>query len=196
MFTLPGTPLLNQDDSQQTWLSKVDSIISKEVVIYKNISWSAHFASLQDSALRPQAISALLPLFRDNAHSLTMIRHGMKFVKAATEHVNQGQMPVIVVDQPLYAIAKRLQWNESDEFGEDKFVVLNTGGLHNEMAFLSAIGDWLQGSGWVVLIVNANITTEDRVFVKRISYIKVSVGPSGNVMWPAPENIPCIQREP
>ena len=30
------------------------------------------------------------------------------------------------------------------------------------MALLSAIGDWLQGSGWVVLIVNANITTEGR----------------------------------
>ena len=50
--TLAGTPLLDQDDSQQTWLSKIDitiSTISKEVVIYKNISWSAHFASLQDS---------------------------------------------------------------------------------------------------------------------------------------------------
>ena len=36
------------------------------------------------------------------------------------------------------------------------------GGLHIEMAFLSAIGDWLQGSGWVLLIVKANITTEGR----------------------------------
>ena len=58
VLTVPGTPLLDQDDSQQTWLSKVDSIISKEVVIFKNISWSAHFPCLQDSALIPLAISA------------------------------------------------------------------------------------------------------------------------------------------
>ena len=77
-------------------------------MIYKNISWSAHFASLQDSALRPPASTALLPLFRDNALSLTMIRHGMKLVKAATKHVNPGQTPVIMVDQPLYAIPKKL----------------------------------------------------------------------------------------
>ena len=109
VLTLPGTPLPDQDDSQQTWLSKVDRIISKEVVIHKNISWSAHFASLQDPALRPPAITALLPLFRDNAHSVTMMRHGMKLVKAATEHVNPGQTQVIVVDQPLYAIPKKLQ---------------------------------------------------------------------------------------
>ena len=64
VLTIAGTPLLDQDDSQQPWLSKVDSIISKVVVIYKNISWLAHFASLQDSALRPPAITALLPLFK------------------------------------------------------------------------------------------------------------------------------------
>ena len=54
---------------------------------------------------------------------------------------------------------KKLQWNESDEFGEDKFVVF-MGGLHILLAILRAIGVWLQGSGWILLIVNANITTE------------------------------------
>ena len=53
----------------------------------------------------------------------------MKLIKAATEHVIPGQTLEIVVDQPLYAVAKKMQWNESDEFWETKFVVF-MGGLH------------------------------------------------------------------
>ena len=38
---------------------------------HDNISWSAHFASLQN-ATHPPAITGLLPLFRDNAHSRSL----------------------------------------------------------------------------------------------------------------------------
>ena len=31
--------------------------------------------------------------------------------------------------------------------------------LHIEMAFSSAIGEWLEGSGWIQAFENANITT-------------------------------------
>ena len=50
--------------------------------------------------MRPPAITALLPLFRDNAHSLAIIKHGMDVLKYATEYLNEGQIPVLEVDQP------------------------------------------------------------------------------------------------
>ena len=52
--------------------------------VHDHISWSAHFATLQDSSRRPPAISGLMPLFHDNAHSLALVKHGMDVIAKAT----------------------------------------------------------------------------------------------------------------
>ena len=49
-------------------------------------------------------------MFTENAHSLAMIAHSMKVIKAAVQHLNPLQTPVIALDQPLYALAKQIQW--------------------------------------------------------------------------------------
>ena len=36
------------------------------------------------------------------------------------------------------------------------------GPLHIEMAFLNAIGDWLESSGWVEIIIKSEINTPGR----------------------------------
>jgi len=59
-----------------------------------NISWSAHFASSQN-ATHPPAITVFLLLFRDNAQTLAMVKHGMNVIQQATEHVRPAQVPVI-----------------------------------------------------------------------------------------------------
>ena len=46
------------------------------------------------------------------------------------------------------------------EYGEEKFVVI-FGGLHIEMTALKTLGDWLQGSGWVQALVQAETATAD-----------------------------------
>ena len=66
-----------------------------------------------------------------------MIRHSMDAIQRAFEFLNPGQVPVLTVDQPLFAIAKRIQWQWPDTYGEEQFVVLQ-GGLHIEMAALSS----------------------------------------------------------
>ena len=76
-----------------------------------NISWSAHFATLQDASRRPPAISEIMPLFHDNTHSLALVKHGMVVIAKATEYVNRGKVPVLTVDQPLFAIAKKIPWS-------------------------------------------------------------------------------------
>ena len=64
-----------------------------------------------------------------------MIKHSMIIVKEAVQHLNPGQKPVLAADQPLYAIAKQIQWTWPTTLGEDHFVVM-FGGLHIEMAIL------------------------------------------------------------
>jgi len=82
----------------------------------------------------------------------------MDIVREAVKFLNPKQVPVVALDQPLFAIAKLVQWNWPEVYGEDKFVVL-LGGLHIEMAFLSTIGDLLDGSRWTSILAEAGVTT-------------------------------------
>lgn len=59
----------------------------------------------------------------------------MDMIKQAVHELNPGQVPVITLDQPLHAIAKLIQWNWQETYGEDHFVIM-LGGLHIEMAGL------------------------------------------------------------
>ena len=127
-----------------------------------------------------------------------MIGHSMNMIQAAVHHLNAGQVPVIAVDQPLYAIAKQIQWTWPDSHGESNFVIM-FGGLHIEMTILKVyviivmvlcflivphdltymfisgfllqlLGEWLEESGWTKALVQASIATTGTAE----SFIKVS----------------------
>ena len=98
------------------------------------ISWSAYHAALQQEE-KLAAITALLPLFTDNAYSVAMIKHLMTLVQAAIQHLNHGQTPVLTADQPLFALAKQIQWTWPNTLGENH-IVIRLGGLHIEMAVM------------------------------------------------------------
>lgn len=112
----------------------------------ENTSWAAYRAKNQEPGDQIITPTALLPLFQESAHTVAMIRLSMDVVKSAVEHLNAEQTPVLMFDQPLYALAKQIQWKWPEKYGEDKFVVM-FGGLHIEMAALKTIGDWLQVDG-------------------------------------------------
>ena len=121
---------------EQEWLKAVMSAITDdESDGVPWISWSAYHASIQEASIPLAAINALLPLFMDSAHSTAMIKHAMSVVQAAVNHLNPGQIPVLAADQPLFAIAKQIQWTWPNRFGEDNFVIM-FGGLHIEMTVL------------------------------------------------------------
>ena len=104
----------------------------------RDISWPSYHAKNQNDG-KDVDILVLLPLFREGSKSAAMIRHEMGVVKQAVNHVNPNQTPVIALNQPLYAIAKQIQWNWSDIYGEEKFVIM-IGALHIEMAALKTLG--------------------------------------------------------
>ena len=82
----------------------------------------------------------------------------MDVLKKAIKFLNPAQIPVMAVDQPLFALAKMVQWKWPDTHGEDKYVVM-FGGLHLEMALWSTLGDLLEGSGWTSALVEAEIAS-------------------------------------
>ena len=61
--------------------------------------------------------------------------------------LNPGQTPVSAADQPIYSVAKQIQWHWLDQYGEEKLVMM-FGGLHIEMAAPKSIGTLLRDSGW------------------------------------------------
>jgi len=67
---------------------------------------------------------------------------------------------VLVVDQPLYDLAKKMQWTFPDVFGEDKFVVM-LGGLHIEMVLWSTMGDLLRWCGWPESLKEAGLVKSE-----------------------------------
>ena len=153
------------DKHQLNWLSHIETLFKKDNIDFKkdNISWSAYFASLQQGVPRPAAIVGLFPLFRDSAHSVSTVKHGMDLLQKATSYLNPEQSSVVLsVDQPLYAIAKKLQWEFPNIYGEKKFVIM-MGGLHIKMAFLGVLGQWMEGSGWSRIMKESSVSSEGRV---------------------------------
>ena len=122
-----------------------------------NISWAAYHADQRAQEIST-SITAMLPLFHEDSKSVAMIRHSMDMIKLAVQKLNPAQVPVITLDQPLYAITKKIQWNWPENYGENQFVIV-LGGLHIEMAGLKVIGDWLEDSGWVEALVQAKVAS-------------------------------------
>ena len=60
----------------------------------------------------------MMPLFPESSHSVAMIKHCMDVAKATTNFLNPGQVPVVAADQPLFAIAKQVQWKWPSLYGD------------------------------------------------------------------------------
>ena len=82
----------------------------------------------------------------------------MKIIAKTLKSVNPEQKPIVTADQPVYALAKQIQWQYPNVFGEDRMIVMMSD-LHTEMATMAMIGDWLEGSEWANLFVAAGIST-------------------------------------
>ena len=149
-----------QAEENYMWLEHARRIIEDNTGTDENISWSVFHATCSRHLQLARTISptALLPLFLDNAHAVAMIWHSMDVVKNRVEHVNPDLTHVITLDQPLFALAKQIQWQWPEKYGEDNMVVM-FGGLHIEIAALKKLGDWLRGSGSVQPLVQAEIAT-------------------------------------
>lgn len=87
-----------------------------------------------------------------------MVKHGMDVLRQATTFLNPNQIPVITVDQPLFVLAKMVQWRWPASHGEQVYVVM-MGGLHMEMTLWNVLGDLLDGSGWTAALTEANVAS-------------------------------------
>ena len=148
------------DNAEFEWLENVRHIVDcgfkKDLLTETQwLSWSAFHAANSKSDIFISNI-ALLPLFQESSNSVSMIKHSIDVVMKAVRFLNPSQIPVITMDQPLYAIAKTIQWNWPTSYGDGRLVVM-MGGLHIEMAALKMLGVLLKDSGWVEAVSAAGV---------------------------------------
>ena len=150
-LTLPSPNFIQSHLKKEcAWLEQV--CLTENVTDAVSITWAVHHATPFEVS-----ISSLLPLIRAQAHSVATIKHAMEKIRDTVSFLNPGQTPVLAADQPLYALAKQIQWQWPD-YGEDKFVIM-FGGLHIELASLRSIGTLPQDSGWTSAICEANVAS-------------------------------------
>ena len=65
-------------------------------------------------------VPPLLPLFYEKSNSPAMIRHGMNVVKKTAKFPNDRQIFAMAADQPVFALAKFVQWKWPATDGEEK----------------------------------------------------------------------------
>ena len=142
------------------WLEHVRDELNRE--ISQNVLQISSAAFLAKKLLpngeNQLSRSSLLPLFQEEAASAAMICHAIGVITKAVNFLNQGQVPVVACDQPLYAISKKIQWNFLTVYGEKKPVVMFSG-FHTELPALKALGSWIEDSGWTSVLVQAGVTT-------------------------------------
>ena len=97
-------------------------------------------------------------MFTENAHSLAMIAHAINVIRSAVKHLNPSQIPVVAVDQPMFALAKQIQWKVGGAYDES-YVVMSLSGLHIEMGAFKALGKVVLGSRWPKALTNAAVTS-------------------------------------
>lgn len=126
----------------------------------RGIGYAAHHAQHHRGQKEPANI-AVYPVFRHPPNTIAMMAHTMSTCEKATRHINPTQVPVLAVDQPLYALCKLIQFLQPAKYGEGKFFIM-FGSLHLEMNALKLLGEWLENSGWTEALVRAKVTTQGR----------------------------------
>ena len=134
---------------EMEWLNRVFENIEHNDSL--PLSWSAYNAKYATNINIITSISSMLPMFKEDSHSVSLMTHAMQLIDKVTNFLNPGQTPVLVFDQPLYAIAKTIQWNMPDRFGENKFVIMLEG-LHIDrngiFSFNWFFCHWKEVVGW------------------------------------------------
>ena len=122
---------LKESNREEDWLENTRQVLTeKELSKEDTVSWAAYRASKSSLSSHQSALISLLPMFTENAHSLAMIAHAISVIRAAVKHLNPSQIPVFTVDQPLFALAKQIQWTVGGAYDEDHVVVMLGGITH------------------------------------------------------------------
>ena len=171
---------INENPSEWLKALKQNGLTQRSEEVKQDvISLSAFYSTnLQKQPIKD--ILTMLPLIKESINSPAVVYHCLYLISKLTLKLNPNQIPIVTVDQPVYAIAKQVQWNYPEKF-ESCFLML--GPLHIEMAFLNAIGDWLEGSGWTDVFEKQTLTQSGALKVSLVDRKLREAGMHIKFLW-------------
>ena len=75
-----------------------------------HISWAVYHSKKLSDVTEYEANSAMLLILRDDSKSQDTIKHVLDILINAINKLNPNQTAIIGLDQPLYGILKKIQW--------------------------------------------------------------------------------------
>ena len=148
------------EGKEQMWLNATEFIFKDGVELAAPVGWAAFHAQAIQEPVFPIE-SAVLNIWPDKASTPSMQKHSMETAISVTNKLNPGQIPVLTVDEPLYAICKQLQLQHPDSLGEDKIFIM-LGQLHIEICIQNMLAMLLESSGWSDALSAAGIASPGR----------------------------------
>lgn len=111
-------------EESYVWLERVRTLAQQAIELDEWISWAAYHANTTETPATPPTKSYMFLIFLESSNSPIMVWHGMTVLHRVIIYLNPGQTPVMVADQPLFTLAKKLQWKfPQTDHGEDSFLV-------------------------------------------------------------------------
>ena len=141
-----------------------------------------------------QDTSVMLPILRDDSKSPATIKHLLNVLIQSIYQLNPNQTAVIGFDQPLYPLAKKIQWFQPAIYGQQNLVLM-LGVLHIKMVLLSCLGGWLQDSGWMTAVKYRCYIIRKQLTTLRSRSWKNKVCPSSNCFDITPIDERCIRAK-
>ena len=80
----------------------------------------------------------------------------MSIIHNTIKFLNENQIPIDVLEQPVYAYSNEVQWRHPTIFGHRKYLCL-LGDLHIEQSILGLHEDLIKGSGLDSVLAHANL---------------------------------------
>ena len=77
-------------------------------------------------------VSHVMPILLQKASDPSTMAHVLKIACGLTQYLNPGQFAMVETDQPLYQVAKRLQWKYTEEIFSKDHLFFSLGSLHTE----------------------------------------------------------------
>ena len=80
----------------------------------------------------------------------------MSIIHKTIMFLNKNQIPIDVLDQPVSAYSKDMQWHHATIFGHGKYLCV-LGDLHIEQSILGLHGDLIKESGLDNVLAHSNL---------------------------------------
>lgn len=130
-------------DKDLTWIMSLSQIDSVPM-------WLGYNCKISIDESKIQTVEYLSPI-NESPTSLAIVQETLNIAKEVAKNCNQQQI-IVTYDLAIAKLAMQIQHTKKPEFDN---IFINLGAFHTQMAFFKAIGKYIDSSGLIEILVEA-----------------------------------------